>query len=80
MESLICVLERELAVFGRGDRPDYDVILAVIDYFKDYPGSCHHPKEDLVMEMEEEADAERASASSSDRAAPHSGVHSAARG
>jgi hemerythrin-like domain-containing protein len=24
--------------------------LAVIDYFKDYPGSCHHPKEDMIVE------------------------------
>ena len=50
MESLLCVLERELGVFDRGDRPDYEVILAVVDYFKDYPDSCHHPKEDLIVE------------------------------
>jgi hemerythrin-like domain-containing protein len=50
IESLLRVLERELSVFERGDRPDYDVILAVINYFKDYPDSCHHPKEDLIVE------------------------------
>ena len=50
MESLLCVLERELSVFDRGDRPDYEVVLAVIDYFKDYPDSCHHPKEDIIFE------------------------------
>ena len=50
MESLLRVLERELDVFGRGDRPDYDVILAVVDFFKDYPDSCHHPKEDMIIE------------------------------
>jgi hemerythrin-like domain-containing protein len=50
MESLLCVLERELSVFDRGDRPDYEVVLAVIDYFKDYPDSCHHPKEDMIFE------------------------------
>ena len=37
-------------VFNRGDRPDYEVILAVLEYFKDYPDSCHHPKEDLIFE------------------------------
>jgi hemerythrin-like domain-containing protein len=31
-----------VSVFSRGDRPDYEVVLAVIDYFKDYPDSCHH--------------------------------------
>jgi hemerythrin-like domain-containing protein len=50
IESLLRVLERELSVFDRGERPDYAVILAVIDYFKDYPDSCHHPKEDMIVE------------------------------
>ena len=44
MEKVLRVLERELGVFHRGDRPDYDVLLGIIDYFKDYPDSCHHPK------------------------------------
>jgi hemerythrin-like domain-containing protein len=50
IESLLRVLEQELSVFERGDRPDYEVILEVINYFKDYPDSCHHPKEDLIIE------------------------------
>ena len=50
IESLLCVLERELSVFDRGDRPDYEVVLAIIDYFKEYPDCCHHPKEDMIVE------------------------------
>jgi hemerythrin-like domain-containing protein len=50
VEKLLRVLERELSVFDRGDRPDYEVILAVIDYFRRYPDSCHHPKEDIIFE------------------------------
>ena len=50
IESLLRVLERELSVFERGDRPDYEVIHAVINYFMDYPDTCHHPKEDLIIE------------------------------
>ena len=50
IESLLRVLERELSVFDRGERPDYEVVLAVIDYFKGYPDSCHHPKEDMIVE------------------------------
>ena len=50
IESLLCVLEQELSMFERGDHPDYEVILAVINYFKDYPDSCHHPKEDFIVE------------------------------
>ena len=40
IESLLRVLERELSVFDRGERPDYEVVRAVIDYFKDYPDSA----------------------------------------
>ncbi len=50
IESLLCVLERELSLFDRGERPDYEVLGAVIDYFKDYPDSCHHPKEDMIVD------------------------------
>ena len=34
IESLLCVLERELTVFDRGDRPNYELVLAAIDYFR----------------------------------------------
>ena len=49
IEKLLRVLERELSVFDRGERPDYEVVLAVIDYFTDYPDTCHHPKEDMIV-------------------------------
>jgi hemerythrin-like domain-containing protein len=50
IESLLRVLERELRVFDRGERPDYEIVLSVIDYFEDYPDTCHHPKEDMIVE------------------------------
>jgi hemerythrin-like domain-containing protein len=50
IEKLLRVLEQELTVFDRGDRPNYEVVVGVIDYFKDYPDSCHHPKEDIIFE------------------------------
>jgi hemerythrin-like domain-containing protein len=56
IEKLLRVLERELSVFDRGDRPDYEVVLAVIEYFKDYPDSCHHPKEDIIVKKFKERD------------------------
>jgi hemerythrin-like domain-containing protein len=34
IEKLLAILERELEVFDRGDRPDYEVIHAVISYFE----------------------------------------------
>jgi hemerythrin-like domain-containing protein len=49
IEKLLLVLERELGVFARGDRPDYEVVHAVIAYFRVYPDEYHHPLEDLVF-------------------------------
>jgi hemerythrin-like domain-containing protein len=50
IEKLLLVLERELGVFARGGRPDYEVIHAVIAYFQVYPDAHHHPLEDLVFD------------------------------
>ena len=50
IEKLLDVVEKELNVFDRGERPDYEVINAVIDFFQKYPDSCHHPKEDIIYE------------------------------
>jgi len=49
IEKLLAILERELEEFDRGDRPDYEVIRAVISYFEVYPEVYHHPQEDLVF-------------------------------
>lgn len=56
IERLLVVLERELEVFDRGDRPDYEVIRAVISYFEVYPEVYHHPQEDLVFAKLRERD------------------------
>jgi len=50
IEKLLLVLERELSVFDRGERPDYQVIHAFIAYFLVYPHSYHHPQEDMIFE------------------------------
>jgi len=50
ISDLLKVLEDELAVFDRQERPDYEVIQAVISYFQDYPDCCHHPKEDMIFD------------------------------
>ncbi len=49
MARLLNVLEQQLAVFERGDRPDYDVIQAIATYFTGFPDRCHHPKEDMIL-------------------------------
>ncbi len=50
IDKLLLVLEHELEVFDRREVPDYEILQAVIQYFQDYPESCHHPKEDMVFE------------------------------
>lgn len=49
-ENLLTVLEQEVAVFERSERPDYDVIEAVVRYFDDYSSRCHQPLEALILE------------------------------
>src|SRR5450756_2879226 len=49
IEKLLVVLEHELEVFDRGERPDYEILQTIIQYFQDYPESCHHPKEEMIF-------------------------------
>jgi hemerythrin-like domain-containing protein len=70
IETLLLVLERELGVFARGERPDYEVVHAVIAYFQVYPDACHHPLEDMVFERLEVRDS-AAAAKIGDLAADH---------
>ncbi|QPC41894.1 hemerythrin domain-containing protein [Kaustia mangrovi] len=46
---LLDILDEELAVFDEAERPDYEVIRAIVDYFRIYPDRVHHPREDLVF-------------------------------
>ncbi|WP_024514030.1 hemerythrin domain-containing protein [Bradyrhizobium sp. Tv2a-2] len=49
VEVLLSILERELEIFDRSGRPDYEVIRAIISYFEVYTEIYHHPQEDLVL-------------------------------
>src|SRR5215471_8205624 len=70
IEKLLSVMEQELNVFNRGERPDYEVFGAIIEFFKKYPDSCHHPKEDIIYETFKARDPARA-ASIADLQAEH---------
>ena len=60
VENLLRVMEQELSVFDRGERPEYEVLGAIIEFFKKYPASCHHPKEDIIYEKFKTRDPDRA--------------------
>jgi len=47
---LLDALAHQVDVFDAGERPDYDVLAAVADYFTGFPDRCHHPKEDLILQ------------------------------
>jgi hemerythrin-like domain-containing protein len=70
IEKLLLVLEQELNVFARGDRPDYEVVHAIIAYFQVYPDAYHHPLEDEVFEKLKARDS-AAAAKIGDLAADH---------
>lgn len=69
-ERLLQVLEQEKAVFDSAERPDYDILEAVIAYFQGYPACCHHPREDAVFDKLKERDP-AAAAKVGDLAAEH---------
>ena len=50
IEKLLLVLEHELEIFDRSGRPDYEILQTIIQYFQDYPESCHHPREEIIFE------------------------------
>ena len=50
MAALLRVLERQLSEFQSGERPDYDLVRAILDYLLSFPDVCHHPKEDLIFD------------------------------
>jgi hemerythrin-like domain-containing protein len=43
---LLGLLRRELDVFHRGERPDYQVMQDIVTYLRDYSDQYHHPRED----------------------------------
>jgi hemerythrin-like domain-containing protein len=70
IEKLLLILEQELSVFDRAERPDYEVIGAIIAYFEVYPNIYHHPQEDMVFEKLKARDP-AAAANIGDLAAEH---------
>jgi hemerythrin-like domain-containing protein len=60
MKKLFGVFEQELSIFNRGEPPDYDLIVEILDYCIAYPDIYHHPLEDLILERLKTRDPEAA--------------------
>jgi hemerythrin-like domain-containing protein len=45
-ERLLRLMRRELDVFHGGERPNYELMLDIITYLREYTDELHHPRED----------------------------------
>jgi hemerythrin-like domain-containing protein len=54
---LLDLVDAQIALFHRGERPDYELMLDVMHYMTHYPDRFHHPREDLACQVLAERDA-----------------------
>jgi len=46
---LLDLLERQVAAFQVGEQPNYDLMLDIIHYLRNYPDRVHHPQENVAF-------------------------------
>jgi len=46
---LLELLQHELDTFHRGERPNYELMLDIVSYLRDYSDQFHHPREDVAF-------------------------------
>lgn len=46
---LLVLLQEQLDVFHSGERPDYELMLDVLGYLREYGDAFHHPREDVAF-------------------------------
>lgn len=47
---LLELLHRELDRFHRGERPNYELMLDIVSYLREYSDQHHHPRDDVAFE------------------------------
>jgi hemerythrin-like domain-containing protein len=47
--KLLRLLQREVDVFHTGERPNYELMLDVISYLREFGDRFHHPREDVAF-------------------------------
>ena len=47
---LLELLQAELDTFHRGERPNYELMLDVVAYLREYSDAFHHPREDVAFQ------------------------------
>jgi len=46
---LLSILEEQVAEFRDGESPDYDLMLEIVSYLREFGDSFHHPREDAAF-------------------------------
>jgi hemerythrin-like domain-containing protein len=46
---LLALLREQLDVFHRGERPNYELMLDILTYLREYGDAYHHPREDIAF-------------------------------
>src|SRR5262245_4978953 len=46
---LLELLHRQVEAFPRGQRPNYELMLDIISYLREYSDGVHHPREDVAF-------------------------------
>lgn len=47
---LLELLQAELDAFHRGERPNYELMLDIVAYLREYSDAFHHPREEVAFE------------------------------
>jgi hemerythrin-like domain-containing protein len=48
---LLDLLQKEVETFQRGERPNYELMLDIVAYLRDFSDSLHHPREDAAFKL-----------------------------
>ncbi len=49
ISRLLDILDEQIRRYGRGQTPDYPLIVDILRYMEDYPDTVHHPREDMMF-------------------------------
>lgn len=48
-QRLLALLQSQVELFHRGERPDYELMLEIVGFLREYGDACHHPREDVAF-------------------------------
>jgi hemerythrin-like domain-containing protein len=49
-QRLLTLLQDEVELFNRGERPNYELMLDILTYLREYGDAYHHPRENVAFD------------------------------